>query len=323
MATATSGRLLRLLSLLQSRPYWGGPELADRLGVTTRTVRRDVSRLRDLGYPVDAAPGEAGGYRLGNGGDLPPLLLDDDEATAVAVALGVTTGGGGVRGIEEPALAALAKLDRLLPPRLRSRVDALRSSTVTLGGAGGDDVDAEVLVALAQACDGHERVVVDYADREGRASERRLEPHRLVATGRRWYLVAYDLDRADWRTFRVDRIGAARRTGHRFVPAADPPDAAATVGEAISTAPYRFQAVIAFPTTPPDELARRVPPTVGTIRRKGRSGCTLRTGSDRLEALAGHLVGLGLDFEVESPPELRAHLAEVATRLARAGDAGT
>ena len=317
LVMTTSARLLRLLSLLQSRPYWGGPELAERLGVTTRTVRRDVTRLRELGYPVDAAPGEAGGYRLGNGADLPPLLLDDDEATAVAVALGVTTGGA-VRGIEEPALAALAKLDRLLPPRLRSRVDALRTSTTTQAPTA-DAVDAEVLVQLAQGCDGHERVVIDYTDRDGRTSERRLEPYRLVATGRRWYLLAMDVDRADWRTFRVDRVAGARRTGHRFVPVPDPPDPATTVSEAISTAPYRYHAVIAFPWTSRDDLARRVPATVGTIRRapRGRTGCVLRTGADSLDALAGHLVALGLDFEVEAPAELQAHLADVAARLSR------
>ena len=180
----TSARLLRLLSLLQRRPYWGGPELADRLGVTTRTVRRDVQRLRDLGYPVDSVPGEGGGYELGVGGALPPLLLDDDEATAIAVSLGLSTGNA-VRGIEGPALAALAKLDRLLPPRLRARVDAVRSATVTLGPPE-DAVDADLLVAVAQACDGHERIVASYRDRSGVSSERRLEPYSLVATGRRW-----------------------------------------------------------------------------------------------------------------------------------------
>ena len=319
MAMTTSGRLLRLLSLLQSRPYWGGPELADRLDVTTRTVRRDVARLRELGYPVDAAPGEAGGYRLGNGGDLPPLLLDDDEATAVAVALGVTTGGA-VLGIEQPALSALAKLDRLLPPRLRARVEALQAATVALPNQV-DAVDADVLVALAQACDGNERVAITYEDREGRASERRLEPYRLVATGRRWYLLAMDVDRRAWRTFRVDRVGEARRTGHRFVPDPDPPDAATTVSESITTAPYRHHAVVAFPSTSKAELARRIPPTVGAIRSAGRgagAGCVLTTGADDLESLAGHLVALGFDFEVREPPELVAHLRTVAARLRRA-----
>lgn len=315
MAT-TSARLLRLLSLLQSRPYWSGPELADRLQVTVRTVRRDVQRLRDLGYPVDALRGGSGGYRLGTGGALPPLLLDDDEATAVAVALGVSTGGA-VRGIQEPALSALAKLDRLLPPRLRSRVEAVRAATVTLAPPA-DAVDADVLVALAQGCDGHERIFVTYLDREGRASERRLEPYRLVATGRRWYLVARDVDRDDWRTFRVDRVGHARRTGHRFVPHPDPPDAATVVGEAITTAPYRHQAIVAFPTTSAEQLARRVPPTVGVIRAEGDAGCVLTTGANDLEALAGHLVALDLDFHVHQPDQLRRHLRVVAARLQRA-----
>ena len=311
----TSERLLRLLSLLQRRPYWGGPELAERLGVTTRTVRRDVQRLRDLGYPVDSVAGEGGGYELGVGGALPPLLLDDDEATAIAVSLGLSTGSA-VRGIEGPALAALAKLDRLLPPRLRSRVDALRSSTVTLGPPE-DAVDAEVLVTLAQACDGAERVVASYRDRSGATSVRRLEPYTLVATGRRWYLFCRDLDREDWRTFRVDRLSEVRRTGHRFVPDREAPDAAATVGRAITTAPYRHRATVAFPSTAAAELRRRVPPTVGVVRADGRGGSVLETGSDDVGALALHIVALGLDFVVEEPEELRRHLRALAARVRR------
>ena len=312
----TSARLLRLLSLLQRRPYWGGPELAERLGVTTRTVRRDVQRLRDLGYPVDSVPGEGGGYELGVGGALPPLLLDDDEATAIAVSLGLSTGNA-VRGIEGPALAALAKLDRLLPPRLRSRVDAVRSATVALGPPE-DAVDADVLVALAQACDGNERIVASYRDRSGVSSERRLEPYSLVATGRRWYLFCRDLDRSDWRTFRVDRIGDVRRSGHRFVPDPDAPDAAATVGRAITTAPYRHQAVIAFPSVAAADLQRRVPPTVGVVRGDGRGGSVLTTGADELASLALHLLALGFDFVVQSPDELRGALRSLATRARKA-----
>lgn len=308
----TSARLLRLLSLLQSRRHWNGPELADRLGVTVRTVRRDVQRLRDLGYPVDASRGEAGGYELGRGGELPPLLLDDDEATAVAVALGASAGGA-VRGIEEPALAALAKLDRLLPPRLRHRVGALRSATVLLSPPV-DAVDADVLVTLAQACGGNERVTVRYDDREGRSSERRVEPYRLVATGRRWYLLAFDLDRRDWRTFRVDRMGDVRATGHRFVPDPARPDPVATVAAAITTAPYRHQATVSFPGTTPAELARRIPPTVGVVT-EAHDGAVLTTGGDDLDALVGHLVAIGLAFRVESPDELQRHLRTVATRL--------
>ena len=309
----TPARLLRLLSLLQRQPHWTGPALADRLRVTTRTVRRDVDRLRSLGYPVEAGPGTTGGYRLGIGAALPPLLLDDDEATAIAVALGVSTGGA-VAGIEQPALAALAKLDRVLPLRLRQRVDALRSSVVTMAPSA-DEVDADLLVALAQACEGHERVTIDYRDRDGRATERRTEPHRLVSTGRRWYLVAFDVDRADWRTFRVDRIGTATRTGHRFVPS-DVPDAAAMVGRAITTAPYRHHAVVRV-DAPAAVLRDRIPPTVGTVRPLGDASM-LSVGADDLAYLAGHLVGLDLPFEVLEPAELRDHLRTVGLRLSAA-----
>lgn len=319
MGTSPSGRLLHLLSLLQRRPFWGGAELAARLGVTTRTVRRDVQRLRDLGYPVDAVAGEGGGYELGVGGALPPLLLDDDEATAVAVSLGLSTGSA-VRGIEGPALAALAKLDRLLPPALRARVEALRSSTVTLGPSE-DPVDADVLVPLAQACDGNERVELSYRDREGRPSERRLEPYSLVATGRRWYVFGFDLDRQDWRTFRVDRVVTVRRTGHRFVRRTDAPDAAEMVGRSITTAPYRYQAVVSFPATAVATLRRKVPSTVGVATSDGRDGSVLTTGSDDLVSLALHVAALGEEFVVVEPPELRRTVRELAARLRRSATA--
>ena len=317
--TDTPARLLRLLSLLQRRRHWSGQELAGELGVTTRTVRRDVGRLRSLGYPVDASPGAAGGYQLGSGGDLPPLLLDDDEATAVAVALSVTTDGA-VRGMEQPALAALTKLDRLLPPRLRARVAALRDSTTALGRRG-DEVDAAALVELASACDGHERVTFAYTDREGRCSERRGEPYGLVATGRRWYVVMFDLDRRQWRTLRVDRMTDVVGTGHRFSPASDAPDPAALVGQGITTAPYRYQAIARFPGTAPADLRDRVPPTVGVVDDDpggGPASSRLTWGADDLDAMAGHLVMLGLPFEVLDPPELRRHVLEVGRRLARA-----
>jgi predicted DNA-binding transcriptional regulator YafY len=309
----TSARLLRLLSLLQRRTHWNAPELAERLGVTTRTVRRDVDRLRDLGYPVEASRGTAGGYQLGTSGDLPPLLLDDDEAIAIAVALGVTAGGAAAGN--EPALAALAKLHRLLPPRLRQRVSALRASTVTLAPLA-DGVDTDLLVTLAQACDGDERVALDYRDRQGRRSDRRIEPYRLVATGRRWYLVAFDLDRRAWRTFRLDRVREATRTGHRFA-RTEHPDAAELVSQAISTAPYQHQASVAFPV-PADELRRRIPPTVGVVQPDGTDGCRLMVGADDLDSLAGHLISLGLPFEVVEPVELRHHVAALGRRLAAA-----
>ena len=314
----TSARLLRLLSLLQSRPDWTGAELAGRLGVTGRTVRRDVDRLRALGYPVDAVPGVGGGYRLGIGATMPPLLLDDDEASAVAIALAVTAGGA-VAGMEEAALAALAKLDRLLPDRLRARTAAVRSATVRVG-SWGSDVDPAVLVLLAQAAAGEERLRLVYRDREDRETERRVDPYRLVSTGRRWYLVAYDVDRADWRTFRVDRVASATATGHRFR-LDDPPDAAALVSRATSVSPYRWAAVVRV-DAPVEEVARRVPATVALVEAAD-DATVLTTGSDHLDAIVGHLFGLGLPFEVLEPPELRVRLAEAAEdALARHGRRG-
>jgi predicted DNA-binding transcriptional regulator YafY len=305
----TAGRLLQLLSLLQQRADWSGPELAERLGVTTRTVRRDVDRLRSLGYPVDAGPGVAGGYRLGIGPSLPPLLLDDDEATAIAIALGVSVGGA-VMGIEESALAALAKLDRLLPPHLRARVAAVRTATLPIASA--DGVDGAVLMAVARAAAERERLRITYVDREGRETERRIDPFRLVSTGRRWYLVAFDVDRDDWRTFRADRLGDVVATGHRFR-FVDPPDAADLVRRASGVAPYRHVAHVVL-RAPPDVVSARVPPTVGVVEAHP-DGSLLTVGADDVAFLAGHLVALDLPFEALDPPELRAFLRRAATRL--------
>lgn len=311
--STTSGRLLRLLSLLQQRPRWGGPELADRLGVTTRTVRRDVDRLRDLGYPVEAGPGPAGGYRLAAGTSLPPLLLDD-EAAAIAIALGMAAGGT-VRGIEEPALAALAKLDRLLPAHLRARIDAVRTTAGPLGGT--DPIAADVLVTAARAAADLERLALTYVDREGHRTVRRVDPYRLLSTGRRWYLVAFDVDRADWRTFRVDRIAAVAGTGHRFR-RDDPPDAAALVSRASGVAPYRYTARVVV-HAPPERVADQVPPTVGMVE-PWPQGTLLTVGANELAHLAGHLVGLDLPFEALEPPELRQMLRAAGTRLVEAHD---
>ena len=310
----TSARLLRLLSLLQARPDWSGSELADRLEVTTRTVRRDVDRLRGLGYPVDARPGAAGGYRLGVGATMPPLLLDDDEAAAVALAL-IVTAGGVVPGMEEAALAALAKLDRVLPSRLRARTAAVRQATIRTG-SWGDDVDADVLVQMAQASAGEERLRIGYVDRDGNETERRVDPYRLVCTGRRWYLVAHDVDRRDWRTFRVDRVRQVAGTGHRFK-LDDPPDAAELVSQALSVAPYRWTARVRI-GAPADEVRRRVPPTVALVDAEDSDTTLLTTGSDHLQAIAGHLVGLGFPFEVLEPPELRDLMRAAGRSLVRA-----
>ncbi|HEX3649834.1 MAG TPA: WYL domain-containing protein, partial [Pseudonocardiaceae bacterium] len=217
----TSARLLRLLSLLQSRPEWSGAELADRLGVTDRTVRRDMDKLRGLGYPVHAGTGVSGGYRLGAGAALPPLLLDDDEAVAVAIGLRTATAGA-VTGIEETSVRALAKLEQVLPHRLRRRIGALQDYTVRITVDGGPTVDPDVLTALANACRDHERLRLDYRDHHDTTSRRTVEPHQLVNWGRRWYLVAWDVDRAAWRTFRVDRLTPRVPTGPRFPPREPP-----------------------------------------------------------------------------------------------------
>lgn len=214
----TSARLLRLLSLLQAHREWSGSDLADRLGVTARTVRRDVDRLRELGYPVNASPGTGGGYRLGAGAELPPLLLDDDEAVAVAVGLR-TAAGNGVEGIGESSVRALAKLEQVLPSRLRRRIGALNAFTVPmLRGAGTSTVEPEVLTELANVCRDTRQLRFDYRAHDGSASRRTVEPHRLVCTEHRWYLVARDIARDDWRTFRADRITPVLPYGPRFTP---------------------------------------------------------------------------------------------------------
>lgn len=310
--SGSADRLLRLLALLQQRTRWSGPELAERLGVTERTVRRDVGRLRELGYRVDSAPGTIGGYELGTGASVPPLLLDDEEATAIAIALGAAAAGA-MAGIDEPALAALAKLERVLPTRLLGRVHAVRTSTVSLRAA--DAVDPAVLVTLAQAATDRERVRVAYVDRDGRASERRLEPYRLVSTGRRWYVVAFDVDRAAWRTLRADRVGEVHRTGHRFE-RVDPPDAMDLVSRATGVAPYRYTARVVV-QAPVDRVRAMVPATVGIVDAHP-DGALLTVGGEDLPSLAGHLVALGVPIEVLEPAELRTHLRDVGARLTAA-----
>lgn len=307
----TAGRLLRLLGLLQRQHLWSGADLAARLEVDARTLRRDVQRLRALGYQVESVPGVAGGYRLGVGAELPPLLLDDDEATAVAVVLGVTTGMA-VPGMERGALRALSKLDRLLPPRLRGQLAAMRASTVALLPPS-DAVPADQLLALARACDSHQRVRFAYRARTGEQTKRRAEPHRLVATERRWYLVAYDLDRSDWRTFRVDRAESIELTGHTFVPR-PLRDPGRLVAEAISTAPYRHRVVVAL-HAPFEEARRRVAPSVGVVSPAAGGEATVTLGTDEFAWLAGYLVDLDLGFEVLEPPELRQYLVDLGRQL--------
>ncbi|KAB2344373.1 helix-turn-helix transcriptional regulator [Actinomadura rudentiformis] len=311
----TSARLLRLLSLLQTRRDWSGAELAERLSVTARTVRRDVERLRELGYPVHATAG-APGYRLGAGTDLPPLLLDDDEAVAVAVGLR-TAAGGSVSGIEETSVRALAKLEQVLPSRLRHRVHALQSMTVPMTDAA-PGVDPAVLTAIAAACRDHEGLRFDYRSHDGEESVRAAEPHRLVHSGRRWYLVGWDIDRADWRTYRVDRLRLRTPNGPRFVPRDPPdPDVAAFTSRAISSAPYRYQGVFTM-HAPAATVVGHIPPTMGTVEPIDEHTCTLRCGAHTLNELAVWVALMDVPFEVHEPPELVDRVSALADRLTAA-----
>ena len=310
----TSARLLRLLSLLQTRPDWPGPELAGRLEITPRTLRRDVQRLRDLGYPVHATPGVAGGYRLAPGATLPPLLLTDDEAVAVAVSLR-TAASQSVTGIAETALTALAKLEQVLPTRLRQRTEALHQATVTLPRTA-PTVDPALLTTLATACRHHQALTIAYTTRDGAETERQIEPHRLVHTGYRWYLVARDTTRDAYRTFRADRITNPTPTGTRFVPR-DPPDAATFVAHAVTTAPYRYQARVLI-HAPLSTVAEQVTPTTGILEETGPDQCLITSGADSLEAIALHLAAMGHAFTILDPPELPAVARDLAARLTRA-----
>ncbi|WP_026876128.1 helix-turn-helix transcriptional regulator [Jiangella gansuensis] len=314
----TSARLLRLLSLLQVRRSWTGPELAERLAVSTRTVRNDVDKLRSLGYPVDAAPGVTGGYRLGAGAELPPLLLDDDEAVAVALGLRGAAAGA-VEGIEETSVRALAKLEQVLPSRLRRRVQALEGATVTVPyDVPAPAVDAALLATLSMACRDRERIRFGYRSHAEDISRRTAEPLRLVRWGRRWYLVAWDLDRADWRTFRVDRIADCLPVGARFPPREPPADdVAAYVSSRVSAASWRYHARVRL-HAPAERMAAHIPVAAGTVVPDGAGACVLETGADSLDTLAVRLGSTGVDFEVLSPPELVDHVARLAGRYARA-----
>ncbi|MFZ0161699.1 MAG: YafY family protein [Kineosporiaceae bacterium] len=317
----TTHRVLRLLSLLESRPVWAGPELAERLAVTTRTVRRDVERLRGLGYPVAAEPGVSGGYRLGAGGKLPPLLLDDDEAVAVAVCLRLGAGES-VEGVAEAAMRTLAKLDQVLPARLRGQVEAVQSVTVTLPGVG-PAVDPQVLVTLARGARDGVRVRFGYGSREGAASTRDVEPYRLVATGRRWYLLAWDPDREDWRTFRLDRMSQVTAGTLRFRRRPEP-DAASYVQHALTQGGYRVVGRVRIGAAA-DAVRARVPATVGTVHPIGEGSCDLVAGADHVDVLAWHLAGVALgldaDLEVIEPDALAQAMRRVGSRVRRFGGA--
>ena len=315
----TTERVLHLLGLLQQRPVWTGPELAERLGVTTRSIRRDVERLRALGYPVHATQGIGGGYQLGRGRGLPPLLLDNAEAVAVAVSLRMAAGGT-VSGASEAALRTLAKLDQVMPPKLRSEVRAIHAATQTLD-SGMTTVDGDALLQLARAVRDTVRVRFAYESREQTRSARTVEPVGLVATGRRWYLMAYDVDRDDWRTFRLDRMTRVAPTTWRFRER-EHEDPAAYVQRAVASAAYRFQARIVV-RAPLKEVAERTSVRSVVLTAIDDDTTLLEAGAETLYGLAFHLSLLGWEFEVQEPAELRTALAEMGGRALRAaGSAG-
>ena len=304
--------------MLQGRRDWSGNELADRLEVSGRTIRRDIERLRELGYPVDSLTGVAGGYRLRAGSAMPPLLLDDEEAIAIAVGLR-TAAGASVAGIEETAVRALVKLEQVLPAHLRRRVRALGSATFTLPVAG-PTVDPQQLTSIASACRDSECIRFAYRSRDGTDSRREVEPHSLVNQGRRWYLIAWGPRREGWRTFRIDRLRKPASTGVRFTPRRLPAhDPAAFVRQSISRAPNRFEAVVTLHASA-EEIASRVPAYWGAVEPIDAHTCTYTTGDDDLKWLAMRLAMLGVDFEVREPPELLEHLRVLAARLRRAAD---
>jgi predicted DNA-binding transcriptional regulator YafY len=317
----TSARLLALLSLLQVRREWTGQELADRLEVGPRTIRRDVDKLRSLGYPIEAAPGVAGGYRLGAGGELPPLLLDDAEAVAVAVGLR-TAAAGGIAGIEETSVRALSKLEQVLPSRLRRRVSALSDATSAFG-VEGPQIDPEVLATLAGACRDYSRLRFPYVARDDQTSTRMVEPAAVVYSGHRWYLVAFDLDRDDWRTFRLDRIRGRVRTGERgrrrIVPGGDP---AAFVrerlrgvweGEPSEVVPGRIRM-----HAPAGRIRNRVPGRYATVEADGEEACIVTSRGRWSPGFLVWMATLDEPLEVLDPPELVEAARVVVARLSAA-----
>jgi len=313
MAAATSSRLLELLSLLQARRDWPGPELADRLEVSRRTIRRDVDRLRDLGYPVESLSGPAGGYRLRAGTAMPPLLLDEEEAIAIAVGLR-TAAQAAVTGIEDASVRALVKLEQVLPSHLRRRVSALGGATATLPGPG-PSVDPQSLTVIASACRDRERIRFAYRSRDDERTRRLVEPHSLVNLGRRWYLVAWDRDRLDWRTFRVDRLSSPAPAGGRFEPRSLPAEAdpAAYVAANLAGARQAHEAVVIVHCPAAELRARRW--LWGTVEPAGDRACEYRTGDDDLDWLALRIAMLPWDFEVREPPELIDRLRSARRRI--------
>ncbi|MEU2155598.1 YafY family protein [Streptomyces sp. NPDC019396] len=321
--TGTPARLLNLLSLLQTPREWPGSELADRLQVSPRTIRRDIDRLRDLGYPVESSKGAAGGYRLVAGAAMPPLLLDDEEAVAIAV--GLRAGAGhAIEGVDEASVRALAKLEQVLPSRLRHRVSTLQNAMIPLTRGDGATVDPHTLTAIASTVTGRERLRFGYRAADGTETRRLVEPYRLVSTGRRWYLVAYDTGREDWRTFRVDRVTEPFATGARFTPRTVPAgwDAKTFVAHSMFRNQPEHALDVSFDASA-EYVAAQLPDYLGTPEATGPESCRLRTrAQDSLEWLALRLALMDCEFTVHGPAELSGYLTRLGARLTRAAERG-
>ncbi|MEV6245763.1 transcriptional regulator [Streptomyces sp. NPDC051742] len=315
--TDTPARLLNLLSLLQTPREWPGSELAERLSVSPRTIRRDIDRLRDLGYPVEASLGAVGGYRLVAGTAMPPLLLDDEEAVAIAV--GLRAGAGhAIEGVDEASVRALAKLEQVLPARLRHRVSTLQNATIPLTRGDGATVAPATLTALAGAVTGRERLRFGYRAGDGAETKRLVEPYRLVSTGHRWYLVAYDLGREDWRTFRVDRVSDPLATGARFTPRELPAgDAAQLLLRSMSRAQSELDLDVSF-EAPADFVTARLPSHL-VPTETGPTSCRLRArATDSVEWLALRLALVDAPFTIHGPEPLLLYVRDLSARLATA-----
>lgn len=313
-------RALRLLSVLQSGRQWPAAELAERFGVTERTIRRDVDRLRELGYPVDATPGRAGGYRLGAGAHLPPLVFDDDEAVALVTGLRMVAGAA-IAGIADTAVQALAKVEQSLPDRLRRRVVALDQSVTSLQRSHGDSgvVDPRTLSSLASACRAQEEVRFDYRRRDGDHDQRLVEPHQLLSAGHLWYLIAWDLRRSDWRTFRLDRLGEVRHAGKRFTPREIPGgDAAAHLTASIGSLPRRVEALVLV-ESPHALVAESLTHIDHALIASDANTCTIRFRSDRLDSLAMDVARVGVHAAVSvlEPGSVREELDQLSRRIAQ------
>lgn len=329
MTTDPTARALKLLGLLQAHRFWRGPDLAERLGVSERTIRRDIDRIRELGYVVDASVGVDGGYQLAAGKQLPPLLVDDEEAIALAVGL-QTAAVASIAGIEESSVRVMAKLQQILPDRLRRRVDAIQHSVEVLRWSPGtDQVSAADLTVLTQGCRSTEEVRFDYQRRDGEASRRLVEPHQLVSVGRRWYLVAWDLRRTDWRTFRVDRMDDVRLAGRRFEPRQLPAaDAATFVAASLKAArPTDLSARLVVAGEPGEVRGiagwlgadiKALDPEVDGERLVGGARFRVQLGAESIDRLVISISAIAatLDVAIESaPPGLTDRLTDSGRRL--------